>query len=81
MDKIMCFYIFPPLMFFIMFVFVMHFHNHLCISISHTILKEMFAEKSPLLHLILSCTVQRYLEAFYRGCSVLWVRVASKVVW
>ena len=31
-DKIMGFYISPHLMFSITFVFVMHFHNHLCIS-------------------------------------------------
>ena len=43
MDKIMGFYISPHLMFSITFVFVMHFHNYLCISISPKILKEMFA--------------------------------------
>ena len=34
MDKIMGFYIFPDFMFSITFFSVMHFHNHLCISIS-----------------------------------------------
>ena len=43
MDKIMGFYISPHLMFSITFVSVMHFHNHLCISISPKILKEIFA--------------------------------------
>ena len=45
MDKIMGFYISPYLMFAITFFSVMHFHNHLCISISPKILKEIFAEK------------------------------------
>ena len=40
MDKIISFYISPDLMFSITFVSVMHFHNHLCISISLKILKE-----------------------------------------
>ena len=43
MDKIMRFYISPDLMFSITFVSVMNFHNHLCISISPKILKELFA--------------------------------------
>ena len=46
MDKIMGFYISPDLMFSITFVSVMHFHNHLCISISPKILKEIFAQAS-----------------------------------
>ena len=41
MDKIMGFYISPDLMFSITFVSVMHFHNHLCMSISPKILKEI----------------------------------------
>ena len=44
MDKIMGFYYSPHLMFSITFVSVMHFHNHLCISISPQILKEIFAK-------------------------------------
>ena len=47
MDKIMGFYISSDLMFSIPFVSVMHFNNHLCISISPKILKEIFAG-SPL---------------------------------
>ena len=43
MDKIMGFYISPDLMFSMTFVSVMHFHNHLCISIPTKILKEIFA--------------------------------------
>ena len=43
MDKIMGFYISPDLMFSITFVSVMNFHNHLCISISPKIVKEIFA--------------------------------------
>ena len=43
MDKIMGFYISSGLMFSITFVSVMHFHDHLCISISPEILKEFFA--------------------------------------
>ena len=42
MDKIMGFYISPDLMFSITFVSVMHFHNHLCISILPEVLKEFF---------------------------------------
>ena len=42
-DKIMGFYISPDLMLSITFVSVMHFHNHLCISISPKILKEISA--------------------------------------
>ena len=45
MDKIMGFYISPVLMCFIMFVSVMHFRNHLCISMSPKIPKEIFANK------------------------------------
>ena len=41
--KLRGFYISPHLMCFITFVFVMHFHNYLCISISPKILKEIFA--------------------------------------
>ena len=44
MDKIMGFFISPDLMFFITFVSVMHIHNHLCISISPKIPKEIFAD-------------------------------------
>ena len=44
MDKIRGFYISPRLMFSITFFSVMHFHNHLCISISPKILKEIFAK-------------------------------------
>ena len=43
MDRIMGFYISPHLMFSITFVFVMHFHNHLCIFLSPKILKEIIA--------------------------------------
>ena len=43
LDKSMCFYFFPDLMFSITFVSVMHFHSHLCISIFTEILKEIFA--------------------------------------
>ena len=42
MDKIMGFYISPDLRFSITFVSVMHFHNHLCFSISPKTLKEFF---------------------------------------
>ena len=45
MAKIMGFSISPDLMFSITFVPVMHFHNHLCTSISPKILKEIFAKK------------------------------------
>ena len=41
----MDFHISSDLMFSIMFVSLMHFHNHLCISISTQILKEMLAKK------------------------------------
>ena len=47
MNKIIAFYISPDLMFSITLFSVMHFHNHLCISISPKILKEIFA---PLVH-------------------------------
>ena len=43
MDKIMLSYISPDLMFSITLISVMHFHNHLCNSISPKILKEIFA--------------------------------------
>ena len=43
MDKVMGFYKSSDLMFSITFVSVMHFHNHLCISISPKILKEIVA--------------------------------------
>ena len=43
MDKIMGFYISPDFIFSITFVTLMHFRNLLCISISHKILKEIFA--------------------------------------
>ena len=43
MDKVMGFYISPDLMFSIIFFSVMHFHDHLCISISPKILIEIFA--------------------------------------
>ena len=43
MDKGMGFFISHNLMFSITFFSVMHFHNHLCISISPEILKEFFA--------------------------------------
>ena len=46
MDKIMGFYISPYLMFSIMFASVRHFHNHLYISISPIIIKEIFAKGS-----------------------------------
>ena len=46
MDKIMGFSISPDLMFSITFVSVIHFHNHLCISTSPKILKEIFAHFS-----------------------------------
>ena len=46
MNKIMGFYISPDLMFFITFVSVMHFHNHLYISISPKIINEIFAPSS-----------------------------------
>ena len=45
MDKIMGLYIFPHLMFSILFVSVMHFHNHLCFSISPKILKKCLPDK------------------------------------
>ena len=48
MDKIMGFYISPHLMFSITFISLMHFHNHLCISISPKILKEIFAACFPM---------------------------------
>ena len=44
MDKIMGFYISHHLVFYITFVSVMHFHNHLGTSISPKILKEIFAK-------------------------------------
>ena len=45
MDKIMGFYIFPDFIFSIIIIYVMLFHNHLCISNSPIlkILKEFFA--------------------------------------
>ena len=43
LNKIMVFYISPYSMFSIMFASVMHFHNHLWISLSLTIVKEFFA--------------------------------------
>ena len=43
LDKIMGFFISPDFIFSITYVSVMHFHNHLCMSISHKILKEIFA--------------------------------------
>ena len=42
--KLWVFYISPDLMFYITFVSGMHFHNHLSVSISPKILKEIFAE-------------------------------------
>ena len=45
-DTIMGFYISSDLMFFITFVSVMHFHNHLYISISPKIINEIFAPSS-----------------------------------
>ena len=46
MDKIMGFYISPHLMFSLTFVSVMHFHSHLCISITPKILTEIFAKET-----------------------------------
>ena len=43
MHNIIGFYISPDLMFSITLVYVMHFHNHLCIFISPKKLKEIFA--------------------------------------
>ena len=44
MDKVMGFYISPYLMLSIMFFSVMHFHDHLCISISPKNNQKMFAK-------------------------------------
>ena len=46
MDKVIGLYISPDLMFSITCVSVLHFHNHLLVSISPKILKEVFAKNS-----------------------------------
>ena len=54
--KLRGFYISPHLMCSITFVFVVHFNNYLCISISPKILKEIFAIKNYTLSNLISLT-------------------------
>ena len=89
MDKFIGFYISPYLMFPITFASVMHFHNHLSISLSSKILKEIFAQiwnenvHISITNFLLECFGQykksqkKDFPLYFQKVMLLWNRVSK----